>query len=119
MLFLILLIILFIVSVIILSTGESYEILRNAALITAAVCVVLLIAIPTARFSSMCRMQEIKSLERTIVISRDQAGEIERAALSIEIAKANAFIDKAKFFNKNFFLDILIPDECCEIDYLK
>jgi hypothetical protein len=64
-------------------------------------------------------MQEIKSFERTIVISREQSGEIERAALSIEIAKANAFIDKAKFFNKNFFLDICIPDECCEMDYLK
>jgi hypothetical protein len=119
MLFLILLIILLIVSTVVSSERGDVDIVWHVATITNLICIGCLILIPVSRISCMDRVQEIKSIEKAIIVSREKADETERAALYMKIVEANAFIDKAKFFNKNFFLDIYIPDECCKMDYLK
>jgi len=121
MLFLIVLIVLFSISLIMffkLDWEENFR-LQIAGLIIFVISLVSLISIIFARFDKYAELEEIKAFETTVNDNRENESEIERAAILTKISEINQSIARAKYFNKTFIGDIFIPDEFCSIDYLK
>ena len=122
MLFLIIIIALFVVSVTacrIATRRVDMWSLEVSSMLLCIACGFILLFIPLSRLSDRLFIEEIKTFEQTVEDSRESQSEIERAAILGRITEINRRLAKAKYLNKTFIGDIFVVDDLSELEYLK
>jgi cell division protein FtsB len=89
------------------------------AFLFGVVLTVALIALPVQYYSGKAEVQRYYALKETIDQSRqNKASDIERAALTKEIANYNKDLAEVKYWNDSIF-DIYVPDDLANLKPLK
>jgi hypothetical protein len=118
---------LFLSILIILSIGSVFWYIRDEwndlafwlSFLFSTVTIIALILLPISYYNGKAEIKRYYALKQTIEDSRKkEISDIERAALTKEIAEYNADLASVKYWNDTIF-DIYIPDELAELDYLK
>ena len=79
---------------------------------------IYLLLIPIEYYSTIGKIKQFENVRSTIEIARQDTGNIENAALKLEILKLNAWLTGLNYWNDTVF-DIFIPDEVETVEYLK
>ncbi|MFB0831408.1 hypothetical protein ACEU2D_17625 [Brevibacillus laterosporus] len=99
---------------------KEWELIGSALVIFSSVLLlVALILFPVKRFIINEKIEQYRVVKLTIDNSRNQVNsDIERAALTTQIIETNKWLSALKYKNETI-LDIFIPDEVMELEYLK
>ena len=122
MLFLLILIAVFILSIFLLFYYQyDNDYIFFPSIIVCFICIIFLISIPIARLKDKLLIEEIKSFELTVKNCRENENilVIERAAILKQITDINRKLSKAKYLNKTFIGDIFVVDELCKLEYIE
>ena len=85
-------------------------------IITVAIIAAIFI-FPVLYYRYTCKL-EMENIE-TLRITFAEVSEVERAAILPDVIKYNTMIKQARIANEYFIYDIFIPDEFCEIEYIR
>lgn len=93
-------------------TGHVIAVIASVILFTS------LVVWPVSYYGSISNIQAYYAFKDTIEVARADMDDIERAAITQEIAAYNAWLRKSQYWNLTIF-DIYIPDKVMELEPLK
>ncbi len=99
---------------------KEWEVIGGVLIMVSSVLLVIaLIIFPLKRFIINEEIEQYRAVKLTIDNSRGLINsDIERAALTTQIIEINKWLSALKYENETL-LDIFVPDEVMELEYLK
>ncbi len=89
-----------------------------ASFILGLMLFIYLLILPIEYYGNRGKIKQFEAVRLTIEMARSDPGNIENAALKLEIVKLNAWLVGMNYWNNTVF-DIFIPDEVEQIEWLK